>query len=42
MAQTRKQAENFGVSFVQDEVVDMDFSQKIKTIKEFQKMNLCL
>ncbi|MBQ3437234.1 MAG: FAD-dependent oxidoreductase [Fusobacterium sp.] len=33
MAQTRKQAENFGVSFVQDEVVDMDFSQKIKTIK---------
>lgn len=33
MAQTRKQAENFGVNFVQEEVVDMDFTQKIKTIK---------
>lgn len=33
MAQTRKQAENFGVNFVQEEVVNMDFTQKIKTIK---------
>lgn len=33
MAQTRKQAENFGVNFVQEEVIDMDFTQKIKTIK---------
>ena len=33
MTQTKKQAQNFGVNFVQEEVVDMDFSQKIKTIK---------
>ncbi len=33
MAQTKKQAEGFGVNFIQAEVVDMDFSQKIKTIK---------
>ncbi len=33
MTQTRKQAEGFGVNFVQAEVTDMDFSQKIKTIK---------
>lgn len=33
MSQIRKQAENFGVNFTQDEVVDMDFTQKIKTIK---------
>lgn len=33
MAQTRKQAENFGVNFVQEEVINMDFTQKIKTIK---------
>lgn len=33
MLQTKKQAENFGVNFIQAEVVDMDFSQKIKTVK---------
>ena len=33
MVQTKKQAQGFGVNFVQDEVVDMDFTQKIKTIK---------
>lgn len=33
MTQTRKQAENFGVNFIETEVIDMDFSQKIKTIK---------
>ena len=33
MTQTRKQAQGFGVNFVQEEVVDMDFTQKIKTIK---------
>ena len=33
MAQTKKQAENFGVNFVQEEVINMDFTQKIKTIK---------
>lgn len=33
MTQTKKQAESFGVNFVEAEVVDMDFSQKIKTIK---------
>lgn len=33
MAQTKKQAENFGVNFVEAEVIDMDFSQKIKTVK---------
>ena len=33
MTQTKKQAQNFGVNFVQEEVIDMDFSQKIKTIK---------
>ncbi|WP_130889412.1 FAD-dependent oxidoreductase [Fusobacterium ulcerans] len=31
--QLKKQAENFGVEFVSDEVKDMDFSQDIKTIK---------
>lgn len=30
---TRKQAQGFGVNFVQEEVVGMDFTQKIKTIK---------
>lgn len=29
----RKQAENFGTKFLRDEVVDFDFSQKIKTVK---------
>ena len=33
MTQTKKQAQGFGVNFVQEEVVDMDFTQKIKTIK---------
>ncbi|MDY4011333.1 MAG: FAD-dependent oxidoreductase [Fusobacterium gastrosuis] len=33
MAQTRKQAEGFGVNFVQAEVTDMDFTQKIKIVK---------
>ena len=33
MTQTRKQAEGFGVNFVQGEVVDMDFTKDIKTIK---------
>ena len=33
MTQTRRQAQGFGVNFVQEEVVDMDFTQKIKTIK---------
>lgn len=33
MLQTKKQAENFGVNFIQAEVVDMDFSQKIKIVK---------
>ena len=33
MVQTKKQAQGFGVNFVEEEVVDMDFSQKIKTIK---------
>ena len=33
MTQTKKQAQGFGVSFVQEEVIDMDFTQKIKTIK---------
>ena len=33
MTQTRKQAQGFGVNFVQEEVVGMDFTQKIKTIK---------
>ncbi|MDO4689886.1 MAG: FAD-dependent oxidoreductase [Fusobacterium sp.] len=33
IAQTRKQAENFGVNFIQEEVTDMDFTQKIKVIK---------
>jgi len=30
---TKKQAQGFGVNFVEEEVVGMDFSQKIKTIK---------
>ena len=33
MTQTRKQAEGFGVNFVQAEVIDMDFTKDIKTIK---------
>ena len=33
MTQTRKQAEGFGVNFVQGEVVDMDFTKDIKTVK---------
>ena len=33
MVQTKKQAQGFGVNFVEEEVVGMDFSQKIKTIK---------
>lgn len=33
MAQTKKQAEGFGVNFVQAEVTDMDFTQKIKIVK---------
>ena len=33
MTQTKKQAQGFGVNFVQEEVVDMDFTQKIKTVK---------
>lgn len=33
MTQTKKQAEGFGVNFVEAEVIDMDFTQKIKTIK---------
>ena len=33
MVQTKKQAQGFGVNFIEEEVVDMDFSQKIKTIK---------
>ncbi len=33
MTQTKKQAQGFGVNFVQEEVIDMDFTQKIKTIK---------
>ena len=33
MTQTKKQAQGFGVNFVQEEVLDMDFTQKIKTIK---------
>ncbi len=33
MIQTKKQAQGFGVNFVQEEVVDMDFTQKIKTVK---------
>ena len=33
MTQTRKQAEGFGVNFVQGEVVDMDFTKDIKIIK---------
>lgn len=33
IAQTKKQAEGFGVTFVQAEVTDMDFTQKIKTLK---------
>ena len=33
MTQTKKQAQGFGVNFVQEEVVDMNFTQKIKTVK---------
>ena len=33
MVQTKKQAQGFGVNFVEEEVIGMDFSQKIKTIK---------
>ena len=33
MVQTKKQAQDSGVNFVEEEVVGMDFSQKIKTIK---------
>ena len=33
MTQTKKQAQGFGVNFVQEEVVDMDFTQKIKIVK---------
>ncbi|WP_338968542.1 FAD-dependent oxidoreductase [Fusobacterium nucleatum] len=33
MTQTKKQAQGFGVNFVQEEVLDMDFTEKIKTIK---------
>lgn len=42
----RKQAENFGVTFLKDEVIDMDFSQKIKTIKtktgEFKALSVVI
>lgn len=44
--QLKKQAENFGVEFVSDEVKDMDFSQDIKTIKtssgEYKALSIVL
>jgi len=33
----RKQAETFGTKFLRDEVIDFDFSQKIKTVKTKDK-----